>query len=93
MSDLKSATLRGWMRRSVCALLLACGAGIGVNAHAQCNFDVDNNGKIDALTDGLMILRAGFGITGASLTQGALGAGATRTDPVAILAFINSNKT
>ena len=33
--------------------------------------DVDGNGQIDALTDGLMIIRYMFGLRGASLTPGA----------------------
>jgi uncharacterized protein (DUF1800 family) len=67
--------------------------GLGGNATAQCAFDVDDNGQIDALTDGLLILRSAFGLNGSALTQGALGPGAKRTDPNAILAFINTNKS
>ena len=40
--------------------------------------DVDGNGQVDALTDGLMIMRKLLGQTGAAITQGALGVGATR---------------
>lgn len=43
--------------------------------------DVDGNGQVDALTDGLMILRYMLGLTGAAMTQGAIGVGATRTVP------------
>ncbi len=43
--------------------------------------DVDGNGVAEPLTDGLLILRFLFGFTGTALTQGALGAGATRTGP------------
>ena len=67
-------------------------AGLAGSPYAQCNFDVDLNGKIDAFTDGLLILRAGFGMTGTALTAGALGANATQTDPTAILNYINANK-
>jgi hypothetical protein len=35
-------------------------------------FDIDNNGALDALTDGLLILRFLFGFTGTSLTGGAV---------------------
>lgn len=41
--------------------------------------DVDGNGKVDAMTDGLMILRKLAGQTGTAITQGALGVGATRS--------------
>ncbi len=40
--------------------------------------DVDGNGQVDALTDGLMIMRKLLGQTGTAITQGALGVGATR---------------
>jgi hypothetical protein len=44
-----------------------------------CILDLDGNGNIDALTDGLMLLRYMFGLTGASVTNSAIGSGATRT--------------
>ena len=40
--------------------------------------DADGNGQADALTDGLLIIRKLFGLSGASLTTGAMGPGATR---------------
>ena len=40
--------------------------------------DIDGNGQVDALTDGLLVMRHMFGLRGTALTQGALGAGATR---------------
>ena len=48
------------------------------------NFDIDGNRKFDALSDGLMILRSLFGLTGNALTAGAIGAGATVTNPALI---------
>lgn len=61
-------------------------------AAAQCNLDVDSNGSVNALTDGLLILRASLGLTGNALTQGAIGTGALRSNSTAILNFINANK-
>ena len=46
--------------------------------------------RYDALTDGLLIRRHLSGVTGASLTTGALGATATRTDPAAIAAYLDA---
>ena len=46
--------------------------------------------RYDALTDGVLALRYLFGLTGDSLTAGALGAAATRTDPDAIKAYLDS---
>ena len=51
--------------------------------------DVDGNGSYDALTDGLLTIRSMFGLTGTSLTDGALGSTATRTDPAAIKGYLD----
>ena len=40
--------------------------------------DVDGNGKVDAMTDGLMILRKLLGATGTAITANVIGIGATR---------------
>jgi hypothetical protein len=53
-------------------------------------YDVDLNGTAGGpLSDGLLILRYLFGFTGGVLTQGALGPGAQRTDPAAIVAHLD----
>ena len=52
--------------------------------------DVDDDGEVTALTDGLMIIRHRFGFEGTSLTAGAIGDGARRTDPAAIGDYIES---
>jgi hypothetical protein len=41
--------------------------------------DVDGNGQADALSDGLIIMRFMFGMRGATMTDGAISAAATRT--------------
>ena len=56
-----------------------------------CTLDVDGNGVIDALSDGLLTLRAQFGLTGAAVTNGAVGAGATRATWAQIRAYLNVN--
>ena len=48
--------------------------------------------KYDALTDGLIAIRYLFGLTSSSLTNGALGATATRTDPAAIKTYMDANR-
>ena len=53
--------------------------------------DVDGNGKVDALTDGLMIMRKLLGMTGTAITVNAIGNGATRT-PAEIEAYIQTLK-
>jgi outer membrane biosynthesis protein TonB len=53
-------------------------------------YDIDFNNVVgDPLTDGLLILRYLFGFTGTTLTANALGGGATRTDPAAIVAYLD----
>lgn len=56
-----------------------------------CTLDVDGNGTRDALTDGLIMLRALLGLTGTTVTNGALGANATRGDWASIRAFLNGS--
>jgi hypothetical protein len=53
------------------------------------NLDVDANSEATALTDGVLIVRYLFGVTGTQLTDGALGTGALRTDAVEIIAFLD----
>jgi fibronectin-binding autotransporter adhesin len=51
--------------------------------------DIDGNSGFDALTDGVMVIRYLFGVTGTALTTNAIGTGATRTGPAAVLAHLN----
>ena len=39
---------------------------------ASGTFDIDDDGELDALTDGLLILRHLFGFSGSTLTEGAV---------------------
>jgi|JI10StandDraft_1071094.scaffolds.fasta_scaffold37408_2 hypothetical protein len=59
-------------------------------APAACNLDVDGNGSVAGLSDGLLIYRALLGQNPATLATGALGAGATRTNGTAIVSFISN---
>jgi hypothetical protein len=52
--------------------------------------DIDGNGALDALTDGLLVLRFLFGFTGATLTSGAIGPGCTRCDSAAIVPYLQT---
>jgi hypothetical protein len=45
--------------------------------------------KYDALTDGVILYRYLFGLTGSMLTTNALGSAATRKDPIAIGSYID----
>ena len=52
--------------------------------------DVDGNGAVAALTDGMLILRYMFGISGPSLTAGAIAIGAPRVSPGAVIQYLDS---
>ncbi len=51
--------------------------------------DVDGDSRIDPLSDGLLILRYLFGLTGSSLTNGVISQDATRTTPQAIEEYLS----
>jgi hypothetical protein len=52
--------------------------------------DIDDNGTLGPLTDGLLILRRLFGFSGSSLITGAVGGGCNRCDAGPIAAYIDS---
>jgi hypothetical protein len=56
---------------------------------ASPDFDIDGNGKVDAATDGLLLVRYLFGMRGPQLTSGAIGADATRS-PVQIEVYLGN---
>ena len=51
--------------------------------------DIDGNGRVDALTDGLLILRYLFGLSGDSLIANAVAADATRTSGADVEAYLD----
>ncbi len=53
-----------------------------------CVLDIDGNGAIDPLTDGLLILRTMFGLTGTAVTAGSIAGNATRKTWADIQPFI-----
>ena len=53
-------------------------------------FDVDGNGRVDPLTDGLLLIRHLFGLRGSTLIAGAIGVGATRITAQDVVAYIQS---
>lgn len=55
-------------------------------------FDVDNDGEITPLTDGLLTLRFLFGFEGESLVSGAVSSNARRQSPEEILSYLNAHK-
>ena len=51
--------------------------------------DIDGNGTVDALSDGLLLLRYLFGLTGTTLTTGVVGDGATVTESAALESYMS----
>ncbi|MEQ1596538.1 MAG: hypothetical protein ABL985_15715 [Casimicrobium sp.] len=58
------------------------------SAGFACSMDIDGDGKVLATTDGVLLSRAMLGIKGTALTLNATGAGASRTNPDAIRAYL-----
>jgi hypothetical protein len=54
--------------------------------------DIDGNGVADAATDGLLILRHLFGMTGDALVRSAVGSGATRNTAPLVEAYLQTLK-
>jgi beta-glucanase (GH16 family) len=52
--------------------------------------DIDGNGDVDALTDGLLLLRYLFGLDGDTLPAGVIGNGATLTDSAALETYMST---
>ena len=63
-----------------------------VSAEGNLAWDVDGNGKNNALTDGILIFRYLFEITGDNLIKDAIDTGATRTTSEAVTTYLNCLK-
>ncbi|MEO8137613.1 MAG: hypothetical protein ABI831_26975 [Betaproteobacteria bacterium] len=59
--------------------------------YSQIALDIDGNHTTDAMTDGLLILRAMFGFKGAALTVNATGGNATRDTWEAVRTYLNTS--
>ena len=59
-------------------------------ANASSVFDIDGNNQTEALSDGLLLLRYLFGFNGTNLTNGAVGANATRSNATQIIDYIEN---
>ena len=54
--------------------------------------DLDDDGRVEALSDGLLAIRYLFGFTGDSLVVGAIGVGAMRTEGAEVYAYAEANR-
>jgi hypothetical protein len=71
-------------RRSDPAVVLSYLNGV------RSKLDIDGNGTLDSLTDGLLIERYLSGLRGSALTASAIGSGATRMTPAEIEDYLRS---
>jgi len=67
--------------------------GLSVFAHSSFDLDIDDDGKTEALTDGLLVIRYMFGFSGDSLTINATGTDAQRADAASIETHLVDNKS
>jgi hypothetical protein len=65
---------------------------VSLPASASFNLDIDDDGETDALTDGLIILRYMFGLSGETLTADVTGSDANRITPEQIETYLESNQ-
>ena len=63
----------------------------GVPPAPPCTLDVDGNGSVSPLTDGLMIVRAMFGLTGTAVTNGAIAGNPARNTWALVRAYLNGS--
>ena len=74
-------------------LLLITGFAVISLANADFNLDVDDDGKTEALTDGLLVIRYLFGFSDDALVAGATSSNASRSSPAEIAAFLKNNES
>ena len=60
------------------------------SADNEINLDIDENGEYDALSDGLLIIRYLFGLTGDDLVSGILGSNSLVVEPIEIKSKLDS---
>ncbi len=78
------------LKRNLLLILLAITlSGVSSHTWADSKLDIDGNNNVDALTDGILIIRYMFGLRGESLITDALGNNASR-DAADIEFFIQS---
>ncbi len=72
-----TSMIRSLFRKTLVALFII----FSTSSFASFDLDVDDNGDTDALTDGLLVLRHMFGLSGDTLVLGAVGSEAARSEP------------
>ena len=81
------------IRRRIQILLLTLFLTNYSFVYAGFDLDIDDDGKTEALTDGLLVIRYMFGFSGNSLTSGAIGSGANRSSAQDIETLLAASST
>ena len=63
------------------------------SADNEINLDIDENGEYDALSDGLLIIRYLFGLTGDDLVSGILGSNSLVVESIEIKSKLDSMRS
>ena len=66
---------------------------IGSSHASEFRFDVDQDGKVEALVDGLLVLRHLFGFSGATLSEGAVTSSSERSSAAEITSYLEANQS
>ncbi len=98
MLGLEPARLRDGLPPALACSLRPTGAAAGAFIAPQmatspgpAAFDIDGNGSVDPLSDGLLLIRVALGLSGPAVTSGALGTGASRTDWSTIRSYLQGS--
>ena len=73
----------------LCSFYLLCSSNV---LSSSFDLDLDDDGKTDALTDGLLAIRYMFGLSDAPLITGVIGQDASRVSSSEIEAYLNENR-
>ena len=84
------------MKLSLKGLVLLCSFYLFFSSNvlsSSFDLDIDDDGKTDALTDGLLALRYMFGLSDAPLITGVIGQDASRATSLEIESYLNENRS
>ena len=83
--------MRAMTKKLLVLIMIAVLSLSATFATANFDLDVDDDGKTEALTDGLLVIRYLFGFSGESLVAGAVSNNASRSTAADIEAYLKAN--
>ena len=90
--SLARATIKSMNKKLQLLILIALLSLSATFAYANFDLDVDDDGKTEALTDGLLVIRYLFGFSGESLVAGAVSNDAARSKAADIEAYLKADE-